>query len=193
MEPMQENWADEAAPFDIQSIERPHPNLLKQYAISSLAGLIFAPIIFLPLFFKYYTLRYAFDDEGVSARWGILFRREIYLTYKRIQDIHVKRNVIERWLDIGTVEVQTASGSSSAELSLEGMEHYEAVRDYLYGRMRGFSGAVGVRESVEPVATGPAGPMGASTPAAGEAEVVALLHEIRDELEGVRRELASRS
>ena len=70
----------------------------------------------------------------------MLFRREIYLTYKRIQDIHVKRNVIERWLDIGTVEVQTASGSSSAELAIEGMEHFAEVRDYLYGRMRGFAG-----------------------------------------------------
>jgi len=101
MDTTESQWTDDPEPFDIHAIERPHPNLLKQYAISSLVGLIAAPIIFVPLFFKYYTLRYKFDEEGVSARWGILFRREIHLTYKRIQDIHVKRNVVERWLGLG--------------------------------------------------------------------------------------------
>ena len=86
------------------------------------------------------ALRYRIDDEGVSARWGILWRREVYLTYRRIQDIHVKRNLFERWLGIGTVDIQTASGSSSAELSLEGMEFYASIRDFLYSRMRGARG-----------------------------------------------------
>jgi putative membrane protein len=175
--------------FDIGAIERPHPNLLKQYAISSLVGLIVAPIIFLPLLFKYYTLRYKFDEEGVSARWGILFRREIYLTYKRIQDIHVKRNVVERWLGIGTVEVQTASGSSSAELSLEGMEHHASVRDYLYGRMRGFARGGTAAQTQDHASQQAPGTTGGG---ATDGDVVELLQEIRTELEGVRRELARR-
>ena len=53
-----------------------------------------------------------------------------------IQDIHVSRNIIERWLGIGKVEIRTAAGSSSAEPALEGMEHWDPVRDYLYRRMR---------------------------------------------------------
>ena len=28
--------------------------------------------------------------------WGLLFRHEVYLTYRRIQDIHVTRNIVER-------------------------------------------------------------------------------------------------
>jgi putative membrane protein len=90
-----------------------------------------------PLYFRYHTLRYRFDDEGVSASWGILFRREIHLTYKRIQDIHVQRSLVQRWLGIATIEVQTASGSQSAELSVEGVVEHEALRDFLYDRMRG--------------------------------------------------------
>jgi membrane protein YdbS with pleckstrin-like domain len=201
---------------EIFAIERPHPNLLWMYALASLATLIAAPIVFVPLFFKYHTLRYKFDQEGVSVRWGILFRREIYLTYKRIQDIHVKRNIIERWLGIGTVEIQTAAGSSSAEMSLEGMEYYAAVRDYLYRRMRGF--AKGRPAGAEAPAFHPAGaeapafhPPGAEAPAFhpagagaaapahpagfvadGEHELVRLLEEIRAELEGTRRALAER-
>lgn len=175
----------EAPPGDasIYSIERPHRSLVALYAIQSLAGLFVAPIIFIPLFCKYYTLRYRLDDEGISASWGILFRREIHLTYKRIQDIHVKRNLIERWLGIATVEVQTASGSSSAELSLEGMQDFEAVRDFLYRRMRGHAEAdAGTMNS------------GRRSPAAAADtnELVALLNGIREDLDGTRRAIEER-
>jgi len=167
----------------IQAIERPHKNLLKLYVIKALASTILFPIVIWPFYFRYHTLRYKLDDEGISASWGIIFRREIYLTYKRIQDIHVKRNVIERWLGIGTVEVQTASGSSSAELALEGMSDHEGVRDYLYRRMRGHEGAEAPS----------AAPAPASAPSAdGAAELVRLLGEVRAELEGARRALERR-
>ena len=97
----------------IRNIKRPHPNLLKMYTLQALATFLGFPFLFLPLYFKYRTLQYTFDDEGISASWGVLFRREIYLTYRRIQDIHVSRNLFERWLGIGKVEIQTASGSFS--------------------------------------------------------------------------------
>ena len=161
---------------EIRSIERPHSSLLALYFLQSLAALIAFPFVFLPLFFKYHTLRYKFDEEGVSARWGILFRREIYLTYRRIQDIHVSRNLLERWLGIGKVEVQTASGSASAELSIEGMDRYEEIRDYLYSRMRG---------------TGQASMTGGEVREEGS-QVVDLLRAIKDDIEGVRQALESR-
>ena len=147
---------------DVLAIRRPHKNLLKVYMLQSLAAFLVFPIVALPMYFKYHTLKYEFTEEGISASWGILFKREIYITYRRIQDIHVSRNLFERWLGIGKVELQTASGSASAELSLEGMEHYERVRDFLYGQMRG------VKEE---------------NAADGEGdEVSTLLGEIRDEL-----------
>jgi uncharacterized membrane protein YdbT with pleckstrin-like domain len=30
----------------------------------------------MPLYFKYETLRYRFDEEGMSMSWGILMRRQ---------------------------------------------------------------------------------------------------------------------
>jgi putative membrane protein len=166
----------------IRAIERPHPNLLKMYFLQALASLFAFPFVFLPLYFKYHTLKYRFDDEGISASWGILFRREIYLTYRRIQDIHVSRNLFERWLGIGKVELQTASGSASAELSLEGMEHYAAVRDYLYGRMRGTGLSPGTSETSTTAA---------AAPESSEAEVIALLRGIKEDIDGVRQALAA--
>jgi len=168
----------------ILAIERPSKSLLTLYFLQSFAALFLAPIIFVPFFFKYHTLRYKIDEEGIGASWGILFRREIHLTYKRIQDIHVKRNIIERWLGIATVEVQTASGSSSAELSLEGMEDYEAVRDFLYSRMRGHGG------TTDPAASG--APSDQAGSRASSSEMVAVLGEIRTALVAVRRALEKR-
>jgi len=152
------------------------------YALTSLLFGPFFFVILLPLFFRYRTLRYAFDDEGVSMRWGVLFRKEIHLTYARIQDIHLVSNVVERWLGLGRVQVQTASGSSKAEMTIEGLREFEAVRDFLYVRMRGMG---------EPkrVAAAPA----AGLDAAGGEELTAVLREVAEELRGVRRALAERA
>ena len=62
-------------------------------------------------------------------RWGILFRREIHLTYARIQDIHLRSNVVERWLGLARLLIQTASGSSGAEMTLEGIPEFEELRE----------------------------------------------------------------
>jgi putative membrane protein len=88
------------------------------------------------LYFRYHTMRYRFDREGISKSWGILFRHQTVLNYARIQDVHLRSNVIERWLGLARIEIQTAS-SSGAELTLEGLPEFEAVRDFLYSRMRG--------------------------------------------------------
>jgi putative membrane protein len=82
--------------FDPRQIERPDPSLLKYYIISALLTGPGFLVLILPLIFKYETLRYRFNDEGMSMSWGILFRHEIYLTYRRIQDIHLTRNLIQR-------------------------------------------------------------------------------------------------
>ena len=109
----------------IFDIERPHPKLLTYYALQCLlTGPLFF-ILIVPSYFRYHTMRFRFDDEGISMRWGILFRREIHLTYARIQDIHLVSNLIERWLGLARIQIQTASGSSKAEMTLEGILEYE--------------------------------------------------------------------
>ncbi len=126
---------------DVQSqifaIRRPSPELLKYYVLSSF---LFGPLFFIPLiylYFRYHTMQYSFDEEGISMKWGILFRREIMLTYARIQDIHLTSNIIERWLRLARIQIQTASASASAEMTIEGLHEFELVRDFLYSKMRG--------------------------------------------------------
>jgi putative membrane protein len=153
---------------------RPDKRLLTYYALGSLLlgpGFFFALI---PLYFRYHTLRYAIDEEGITARWGILFRREVLLTYARIQDIHLTSNLVERWLGLAKVKVQTASGSASAEMTVEGMPQYEAIRDFLYGRMRGAKGRPAERVGEGGVATD---------------ELAAALREIAGEVRAMRLSL----
>lgn len=168
-----------AGAFDPLGITRPAPVLLRYYTICSLFTLIAFPIVWLVHFFKYETLRYRFDDDGVSMAWGILFRREINLTYRRIQDIHLTRNIIQRWMGLATLGVQTASGSSTPEMEIEGVLEFEALRDFLYAKMRGAKG----------LDDGPASEPNESAP---RDEALALLQEIRDDLAAVRGSLEGR-
>jgi membrane protein YdbS with pleckstrin-like domain len=125
---------DEAA---VRSIERPDRVLWTYYLLRALAIPPLFPLLVLPFWFRYQTMRYKFTEEGISMGWGILFRREIIINYGRIQDIHLRSNVVERWLGLGRVLVQTASGNAGAEMTIEGIKEFEAVRDFLYSKMRG--------------------------------------------------------
>lgn len=121
----------------IAAIRRPHPNLLGYWTLTSALLGPFFPALLIPRFLKYRTLRYDFDREGVTMGWGALFRREVRLNYSRLQDIHLSSNVVERWLGLARVELQTASGSAKPEMTLVGIPEYELVRDFLYRRMHG--------------------------------------------------------
>ena len=165
----------------VYGITRPDGKLLILYALRCLlTGPVF-PFVFLPLFFKYETLKYRFDDEGVTMAWGLLWRREIFLTYARIQDIHLSRGLFERWLGLGTINVQTASGSSSAEMAIVGLTGYEMLRDFLYSRMRGARfGEPSDDEQAD------AAPSPGTEPAD---ETLELLTDIRDEIRALREHL----
>jgi putative membrane protein len=146
----------------VHAITRPEPALLALYFLQSLIALCAAPLVMIPLYFRYHTLWYRFDPGGVSMGYGILFRRELQLTYARMQDIHLSQNILERWLGIGTVTVQTAGSGASGNLTIVGVKDYGLIRDYLYARMRG------VRDDHHD--------------APGAAQTDVLLTEIRDSL-----------
>ncbi|WP_164017765.1 PH domain-containing protein [Pyxidicoccus trucidator] len=129
--------ADAALLSRLPAVLHPHRNLLTYYALTSLLAGPGFPILLLYQFFRFKTLRYELDAEGITVRWGILFRREVSLTYARIQDIHLSSNVVERWLGLAKIQVQTASGNSQAEITIEGFQAFEAMRDFLYSKMQG--------------------------------------------------------
>ena len=124
-------------PFDPSTITRPDERLMKYYVIVSLLTLIAFPITLIALWIKFRTLRYRFDDEGVWRAQGLLWRREVNVAYRRIQDIHLTNGLLQRWMGLATVSIQTAAGSATPEVTIEGVLEAEALRDFLYTKMRG--------------------------------------------------------
>ena len=160
------------------NISRPSAKLLQYYIIKSI---LTGPGIFLMLpvlICRYYTLRYKFDSHGISVKWGLLFRKETNLAYSRIQDINLVSGVIQRYFGLGDVQVQTASGSAAAEIVIEGITDFEALRDILYSKMRG------VKKDCSSIA--------AHTDAEHTDESLLLLKEIREEMRSVRQLLDSK-
>jgi putative membrane protein len=161
--------------FDAYALTRPAPVLMTYYAIiavlSNVAILVTMPV----LYFRYHTLRFKFDEDGIHLAWGILYRREIQLTYRRIQDIHVTRNIIQRWLGLASVAIQTASGSAGAEMIIEGVLQADELRDFLYRKMRGARGDEETTHTTE----------GSTDDATDQALV--LLRQIRDEIHEIAK------
>ena len=155
----------EPIPRHIAAITKPVEQLMTYYTLKALATTVGFPVTFVLLFFRFHTMKYVFSDEGIRMSWGILFRHEIMLNYARIQDIHLRSNAVERWFGLARIEIQTASGGSS-EMTLEGLTDHEAMRDFLYSRMRGVHPALGANTE--------------------SARLAAVLDEIAAELKAIR-------
>lgn len=163
-----------AVPDAISAVTRPRPELMKYYVLKAIATNVAAPLTLMLLYFRYHTMRYRFDAEGIHMSWGILMRHEIMLNYSRIQDIQLQSNVVERWLGLARIEIQTASGGTGSEMTLEGIPDHAAMRDFLYSRMRG---AQHPHEGTQPAAD----------------SLAAILTEIAGELRAVRLALERRN
>jgi membrane protein YdbS with pleckstrin-like domain len=182
---------------EIARLERPSQSLLTLYVLRAVltgpAVLITLPV----LLCRYWTLRYRFDEDGIHARWGVLFRREVNLSYARIQDLHLTSGLLQRWLGLADVQVQTASGSATPELVIEGFKNHEAIRDFLYTRMRGYrrpgppatdrAAGPGLSRPDRVAPTSPA--MAADGAGALEEGVAASLREVAAELRATRAAL----
>jgi uncharacterized protein len=168
-------------PFDPSTITRPDERLMKYYVAVALLSLFAFPITLFVLWIKFRTLRYRFDDEGIWRAQGLLWRSEVNITYRRIQDIHLTNGLLQRWFGLATVSIQTAAGSASPEVTIEGVLEAEALRDFLYTKMRG------VRDRAAAAGPGavtlrPGASAALPAAAADGDEALALLIDIRDAL-----------
>jgi putative membrane protein len=170
-------------PFDPAAITQPHERLLTYYFILALLTLPAFPVTMIALYIKYRTMRFRFDHEGIWKRQGLLWRRETNVAYRRIQDIHLTSGIIQRWLGLATVSIQTAAGSSTAEVTIEGVLEADALRDYLYTKMRG------VRDGAHAAPHAPESTSSAESPD----QALMLLTEIRDSLRQLEARLRGRT
>lgn len=168
------------------AIQRPDKALWKYYLLKCLAIPPLFPILILPSYFRYHTMRYRFDEEGISMSWGILFRHEVILNYARIQDIHLRSNLVERWLGLARVLIQTASSSSAAEMTIEGITQFQELRDFLYSQMRG------VKETAHSPPSTTLQTAAALSESAAGLELASTLRDLAHELRALRATIESR-
>jgi putative membrane protein len=118
--------------------------------------------------FRYFTIRYAFADEELVIRSGLLFRNERHIRYSRIQNIETVQNPLHRAFGVAEARVETAGGTEQeARLQVLSLAAVDEMRRHVFeGKQRSAAAQAAV------VTDNAAGPV-ASPPAEGPAATAA--------------------
>ncbi len=90
------------------------------------------------------SLAYEVQDDEVIVRAGIWTKSVKHVPYRTVANLTVKRDILDRWLGIGTLNIQTAgmSGTTGAEESLVGLTDVQEVYEIVVTELRRFRGGM---------------------------------------------------
>ncbi|MFP4396269.1 MAG: PH domain-containing protein [Anaerolineales bacterium] len=134
----------------------------------------------------YRSLRYEIREDEVIVHVGIWTQSTKHVPYRTVTNLTIKRDILDRQFNLGTLEIQTAglSGSTAqAEQSLVGLVDAQAVYERVVERLRRFRGSMAPTASEET-----AGALAPSPSAAVWEEMLAELRAIRRAVEGDAKE-----
>jgi membrane protein YdbS with pleckstrin-like domain len=98
-------------------------------------------IIWIPAAFR--ALEYYIDDEGVKMKGGVVWKKYVTVPYSKITNVDVIQGPMQRYYNIGTINVQTAGAGGKqgekAELKINGIRELEKVRKLIIGRIKNSS------------------------------------------------------
>jgi uncharacterized protein len=97
---------------------------------------------------KYYdSVVYRLTDKEMVWHRGVWFKNTGIVPYNRITNIDINQGPVSRAFGIGSLKIQTAGYSAaskwSAEISLQGIEDFEGLREMIMKYVRGKSMTVG--------------------------------------------------
>ena len=92
----------------------------------------------------YRSLSYEIQDDEVIVRAGILTKSVKHVPYRTVTNLTVKRDILDRWLGLGTLNIQTAgmSGQTGAEERLVGLPNVQEVYEMVVTELRRFRGGM---------------------------------------------------
>lgn len=92
----------------------------------------------------YRSLRYEIQDDEVVVHVGIWTKSVKHVPYRTVTNVQVKRDVVDRLLGTGTLNIQTAgmSGQTGAEERLVGLSNVQEVYASVAGELRRFRGGM---------------------------------------------------
>ena len=87
---------------------------------------------FLIAIIKIYNVRYSLTAKGLEMTVGILStrKRSVKIRYEDIRSVETTQTILERVLNIGTVEVGTSS-TGSIEISFEGVDSPQEIQSLI--------------------------------------------------------------
>jgi membrane protein YdbS with pleckstrin-like domain len=125
---------------------------------------------YLPLYFD--TLTYTIEEDLVMGTRGVFFKKRVTVPFRKITNIDISQGPVQRLFGLGTIHVQTAGAAGAqavvAELRIEGMKNFDALRDEILRLLRAFYR----QPSVD-------APSAADVPAADAVSMTAVVDELR--------------
>jgi putative membrane protein len=123
--------------------EGPRTGLVVLIIITGLNGLWWLPMMIWCGFYAR-SLRYEIGEEQVIVHQGVLTRAVKHVPYRTITNLTVRRGVLDRWLGLGTLDIQTAgmSGTHQPEQSLAGLVDADEVYERVVARLDRYRGGM---------------------------------------------------
>ena len=102
----------------------------------------------IPLFLGQFPVfkRYQYDllDDEIVVHAGWLVQKVRHVPYRMVTNIEIKRGLLDRWLGIGNLNIETAGNSDPnqrAEAQLLGLEDVDSVYEEVAACLRAFDEA----------------------------------------------------
>ncbi len=116
------------------------------YVWSWVAGGIIGMWVFAPwlVYLWIINLRYSIEDERVVVHKGIITKKSVSIPYSAVTDFTLSRSLYERWLEIGTLMIQTAGQSPQGggqEGKLEGLTEFDSLHATLRAKVKAYRGS----------------------------------------------------
>lgn len=92
----------------------------------------------------YRSLSYEVQDDEVIVRAGIWTKSVKHVPYRTVTNLTIRRGILDRWLGLGTLRIQTAgmSGQTGAEENLVGLANVQEVYELVVTELRRFRGGM---------------------------------------------------
>lgn len=103
-------------------------------SIIQILGILAGGIYGLKIFVEWLGHRYKLGVNGVESAEGIIARNKANVRYAHIRSAEVKQGIIDRLLDVGSVELATA-GSSDVEIIFKGIHDPVATQEEVNERI----------------------------------------------------------
>jgi membrane protein YdbS with pleckstrin-like domain len=100
--------------------------------------------VFLSQFPVFKRFRYELLDDEIVVHSGWLVQKVRHVPYRMVTNIEIRRGLLDRWLGIGALNVETAGNSDpnqKAEARLQGLENVDEVYEEVAACLRAFDEA----------------------------------------------------